>query len=130
MRSEPYWLTEKEALAIHNDLIHEFSGSLGILNPGALQSTLARPRNLFYYNPEAALSDLAACYGYGFVKNHCFIDGNKRTALDVIDVFLQRNGYELIASEVEAVEVMVGLAVGEIDQDALAKWIEANLSSL
>lgn len=130
MRAKPYWLTEKETLAIHDDLIHEFGGSPGILNPGALQSTLAQPRNLFYYNPEAALSELAACYGYGFVKNHCFVDGNKRTGLVVIDVFLQRNGYELTASEVEAVEVMVALAVGGVDQDTLANWIEANLSSL
>lgn len=73
MRPEPYWLTEKAALAIHEDLIQEFGGSLGILNPGTLQSALARPRNLFYYDPEAALFDLTACYGYGFVKNHCFV---------------------------------------------------------
>jgi death-on-curing protein len=67
-----------------------------------------------------------SAYGFGFAKNHCFTDGNKRIRLVAIDVFLQLNGYELIAEEAEAAIVIEGLAAGEMSEDELANWIEHN----
>lgn len=129
MSSNPYWLTVEEVVAIHDDLIREFGGSLGVLNEGALESTLSRPKQLAYYQSESTIYELAAAYGYGLIKNHCFLDGNKRTALDVIVVFLLRNGYSLNASEVEAVEVIVKVATDKLYQIELANWIASNSSS-
>lgn len=122
-----YWLSVQEIIALHDEVIKDFGGSSGILNEGALESTLNRPKQLAYYEPESGICDLAAAYGYGLVKNHCFLDGNKRKALVVMAVFLLRNRYELTASEVEAVDVMVELAKGELSQAELAAWLSSNI---
>lgn len=130
MTSTFYWLTVQEVGAIHDDLVKEMGGSLGLLDAGALESTLNRPKQLIYYEPESSIYDLAATYGYGLVKNHAFVDENKRTALDVMAVFLIRNEYELVASEVEAVEVIVDLAKGELSQTELSMWLVKNVEKL
>ncbi|GAB4232683.1 MAG: hypothetical protein OHK0028_08210 [Deltaproteobacteria bacterium] len=70
--------------------------------------------------------DLAAAYGFGIVKNHPFIDGNKRLALAVMYVFLEINGYRLDAPEVEAADVILRLAAGELREKDLARWLKAN----
>ena len=63
-----------------------------------MEATLARPLNLLAYDdPDAALPRLAAAYGHGFARNHCFADGNKRVALVSMDVFLGMNNFELNA---------------------------------
>jgi death-on-curing protein len=63
-------------------------------------------------------------------KNHAFVDGNKRIALVVIDVFLRLNGYELVASEAEAVIKITNLVEGIDEQDSIAAWIAANSQEL
>ena len=70
--------------------------------------------------------DLAAAYGYGFTKNHPFIDGNKRTAFAVMATFLEVNGYSLEVPEMEVVGIMERLASDGETQDTLAKWLEEN----
>lgn len=122
----PEWLGEKEVLYFHRMLIDEHGGSYGILNQGALESTLTRPINLHAYKPEASFHQLAASYGFGFAKNHVFVDGNKRVSLTVTDVFLRINGWQLIAEEIEAVYVIRDLAAGVLDENELATWIEKN----
>lgn len=129
--NEPRWLSETTVFAIHEQLIQEHGGQPGILNSGLLSSALEKPRNLLYYRgPEITLFDLAATYGYGLVKNHPFLDGNKRIGLSAIDVFLQLNAYELIASEVEAVAIIRDLANSNASQEEeiprLAQWIQQN----
>jgi death-on-curing protein len=91
-----------------------------------LSSALARPRNQRVYGTSSSLFDLAALYGVGIVKSHPFIDGNKRVALMVMYVFLETNGYRLNAPEVEAVDVMLRLAAGELDEKVLSGWLKAN----
>jgi death-on-curing protein len=76
------------------------------------------------------LFDLAALYAYGLAKNYAFIDGNKRIALVVIDVFLRLNGYELVASEAEAVIKINNLVEGIDEQDSIAAWVAANSQEL
>lgn len=125
---EPRWISEKVVRALHAKLICEHGGEPGVLNLGQLLSTVAKPRNLFAYGDNPTLFELAAAYGYGFVKNHCFVDGNKRVAVVAIDVFLQLNGYELIAEESEVVlfiqELAASLNPSEKDQEGLALWIK------
>ncbi len=121
------WIPGEAIIAIHAELIKEHGGLPGPVDEQNLGSTLARPQNIHAYsenNPD--LVALAAAYGYGFVRNHCFTDGNKRVALAAIDVFLQLNGFELAASEVEAVSIMLELAAGEMSEEDLTHWIREN----
>jgi len=122
---EPVWLPRKLVLALHALAIKEFGGSYGIRDEGMLESALARPRNQIAYG-EPSLFALAAAYAYGLSKNHAFVDGNKRVAFAAIDVFLQLNGHELVASDVEATVVMQDLAAGALGERELAAWIAAN----
>ena len=75
------------------------------------------------YADDPDTADLAAAYGFGFARNHVFADGNKRVALMAIYIFLQINGYELEATEPEAVDLIERLASGSIEEDALAGWL-------
>ena len=122
----PEWLNAKDVRHFHRALIEEFGGLHGIRDEGALESTLARPINLVAYEPETPIHELAASYGFGFVKNHVFNDGNKRISLTVINVFLILNGMQLVAEEVEAVCVIKDVATGEMDEAGLAIWILNN----
>jgi len=120
------WLESREVIHFHEELISEHGSLHGPPNEGKLESTLARPQNLYAYEPESTIFQLAASYGYGFAKNHCFPDGNKRIALISIDVFLLTNGSELIASEPDAVITIRSVADGSMTEEELAEWIEAN----
>lgn len=121
------WLESRDVLYFHRELIGEHGGLLGPADTDRLESTLARPRNLLAYGDDATIHDLAASYGYGFARNHCFPDGNKRIALVAIDVFLMVNGYELAAEEADAAVTIRMLAAGKMTEAELSAWIEANV---
>ena len=84
------------------------------------------PRNGHAYNPAATPAELAASYCYGVAKNHAFVDGNKRAAFLCAGLFLAINGYRLTASQVDAIETMLGVASGEVTEPQLALWIAQN----
>lgn len=127
----PVWIPESTVRAVHAELLAEHGGLPGPPDEHKLQATLARPQQLLAYsNPAPSLFELAAAYGFGFAKNHCFPDGNKRVALAAIDVFLQLNGHELTAPEPEAVAIIVELAEGQLSQEEFAQWIAANSKPL
>jgi len=116
-------------VAMHSALIEEHGGLAGLRDEGLLQSALARPANkLAYGDPD--LEDLAAAYGYGLCRDHPLPDGNKRIALVVVDVFLQLNGRELVASEEEAVVTFRELAAGTLDEAAFSDWIRTHSAPL
>jgi death-on-curing protein len=113
---------------MHAELLQEHGGLDGPVDENALGATLARPQQLEHYsNPAATLPQLAAAYGLGFAKNHCFGGVNKRIALVAVDVFLQLNGYELVASEVDAAVTFQALAAGEFDESQLVEWVDRNM---
>lgn len=126
----PCWLDIRDICAIHDEILAESGGTSGILNEGALDSTLNKPQNLFHYGDDVSLYDLAAAYGYGLAKNHCFVDGNKRIALIAVYTFLSINGIELDASEVEAASFFLELAASTEPQaesmKKLASWLQQN----
>jgi death-on-curing protein len=111
---------------MHVDLIREHGGSPGIREAGLIESALARPRQKWEY-ATVDIAMLAAAYGFGLARSHGFIDGNKRIALMSIYTFLLVNGWELDATEPQAVDIMVGVANGSIGEEALAAWIRSNL---
>jgi len=120
------WVPEAAVRAMHAELIAEHGGRKGIRDAGLLSSALARPRNKRAYGATTSLFELAAAHGVAIVKNHPFVDGNKRLALVVMYVFLEMNGYRLDAPESEAVSVMLRLAAGELDEKGLSGWLKAN----
>jgi death-on-curing protein len=117
------WLREDVAVAVHGEQIAEHGGSSGIRDAGLLSSALARVHHRAAYR-ESTVFDLAAAYAFGIVSNHPFVDGNKRTGLLAAYVFLDLNGWELTASETEAVTAVLALAVNEIDEAGFSNWIK------
>ena len=121
-----WWIAESVAIAIHEEQLAEHGGPIGVRDAGLLQSALNRPRNLAGYG-EPDLAALAAAYGHGIVRNHPFVDGNKRTALVITELFLLLNGAELLASDAECVVTILGLAEGKISESSFAEWIRVHL---
>jgi death-on-curing protein len=110
---------------VHDAQLAEHGGAAGIRDPGLLQSALTRPRNLHAYG-ETDLCRLAAAYASGIVRNHPFVDGNKRTAFLAAYVFLGLNGLDLGADEAVAATTMLALASGEMEETAFADWLRAH----
>ncbi len=126
MRRRIRWVPEAAVRAMHAELIADHGRRAGIRDEGLLSSALARPRNRRVYGASTTLFELAAGYGVGIIRNHPFIDGNKRLALMVMFVFLEINGYRLSASEVDAADIMLRLAAGGLEEGDLARWLKAN----
>jgi death-on-curing protein len=122
-------VTLAQAKAIHELQLALFGGITGIIDEGKLESALFRTTNIANYNPQASLCDLAASLGYGIAINHPFVDGNKRTAFIVMAVFLKINQVQLIASELDVVEVMLGIASGTTTEEMLSSWLKQNIES-
>ncbi len=120
------FVKESTAIAIHEEQLMEHGGGHGIRDIGLLQSALARPENLAAYG-EPDIYQLAASYAYGIAKNHPFIDGNKRTAFVVMELFLLLNGVELLASDADCVVTFVALAAGELSEEGLVDWLRRNI---
>ena len=119
------WVETRDALAIHEVQLSEYGGAEGVRDHGLLESALARPQNLAAYgDPDVAA--LAASYAFGIAKNHPFVDGNKRTALVVLEFFLALNSYVLTADDVQCVVTILALADGTLSEAALADWIRRN----
>lgn len=125
---EPKWVLESVVLAIHTMLLSEHGGASGVRDEALLKSALARAHQKFAYEPLATHFDLAAAYSYGLVKNHAFIDGNKRVVFTVGVLFLELNGYEFTAAEAEAAVTFEALAAGDIGEEKLSKWFESNIA--
>jgi len=121
---EPYWVLSEVVLLVHKMLLSEHGGALGIRDKALLDSALNRPRQLYSYDSNASIFDLAAAYCYGLSRNHPFIDGNKRIALTIAALFLEINGYSLNASEPEAVLIIQKLAAGQIQEKDLSDWFK------
>ena len=116
------WLSERLVHAAHEEQLAEHGGPGGVRDAGMLASALSRPQHRAHYGaPDAA--ELAACYAFGIARNHPFVDGNKRTAFVALEVFLDLNGFCLEADDEDCVRVMLNLAAGELEEDALAAWI-------
>ena len=126
MPAEPLWIRRDAVLAIHRRQLAEHGGSEGVRDDGLLESALARPKNLLAYSDTPDLVSLAASYAIGLVKNHPFIDGNKRTAFVVCRVFLILNRLDLTASHEEKYLTFLGAAEGSVSERELAEWIRSH----
>lgn len=120
--SSPTWIHQEVILALHDEQIAEHGGGSGMRDLGLLESALARPIHQHVYEA-ADLTALAAAYAYGIARNHPFVDGNKRTAAVVMELFLMLNGVAVAASDAEVVVTFLALAAGEVSEEELTDWI-------
>ncbi len=122
------WIDRDVLLAAHDEQLQEHGGATGIRDEGLFESAIARPQNLAAYGePDAAA--LAASYAFGLAKNHAFVDGNKRIALVALELFLDLNGFALVADDMQCVLAILSLASGAFSEDALADWIRKHLKA-
>lgn len=121
------WLDRAVLFAAHDEQLAEHGGATGLRDKGLFDSALGRPLNLAAYESPDVCA-LAASYAVGLAKNHPFIDGNKRTALIAMELFLWLNGAELIASDAECVLVMLAVATSEWDEATLAAWLRERVA--
>ena len=122
---KPVWVLREVVFMLHEQSLAQFGGSAGIRDEGLLDSALGKPENLFAYG-KPTIFELAASYAFGLVKNHPFIDGNKRTGFVTAVVFLELNGCRFQASEVDAAVRTLALAAGDMTEPAYAAWLKAN----
>jgi len=122
---EPTWIEERDVLALHDRLIALDGGASGVRDVGLLQSALARPRQLYSYGDNPDVIDMAAAYIAGIVRNHPFVDGNKRTGFLIGILFLEINGTRFTATEPSAAQAILSLAAGTLDEAAFVIWLRS-----
>ena len=126
---EPLWIDKQDVLVLHDRLLALDGGSAGVRSVALLQSALARPQQLYAYGEAPNIIDMAAVYIAGIVRNHPFVDGNKRTGFVVGVLFLELNGRRFIANEEDAAQAILELAAGTLDEGAFTRWMRANVKS-
>jgi len=123
------FIPKEVALTIHADLLQRYGGKPGLRDPGLLESALAQPKiTVGGKFAHKTLFEKAAAYGFHVCKNHAFIDGNKRVALVLMDIFLQQNGWDIIVGEEETYAVIMALASGRLTKSQLATWLKEHCS--
>lgn len=125
-KKEPLWIEERDVLAIHDRLLALHGGATGLRDLGLLQSALARPRQHHAYAKDADVIAMAALYTAGIVRNHPFVDGNKRTGFVIGILFLELHGFDFNASEEDAVQAVMALASRTLDEATYTAWLRAN----
>lgn len=123
--TEPRWIDKRALLLLHDEDLTEHGGLPGLRDEGLLDSALARPLNLLAYG-EPSMAAVAAAYAFGIARNHPFADGNKRAAFLSVGLFLAINEISFRPDKVEATQVFLALAAGEISEEELGGWIGRN----
>jgi death-on-curing protein len=127
--TEPIWIEKHDALTLHDRLLALYGGAAGLRDDTLLISALARPLQLHAYADAPDIIDMATAYAAGIVRNHPFVDGNKRTGFVVSTLFLELNGYRFTASEGEAAQAVLKLASGMLDEAGYATFLRANVKT-
>jgi len=121
------WIADNVVLAIHEAQLAEHGGIAGIRDQGLLSSALARPHNLEAYCDHPDAASLAAAYAFGIARNHAFLDGNKRAAFVVMELFLNLNHWTLDADDADCISTMMALAAGDPSEETLAAWLRDHM---
>lgn len=117
-------LTKEQILMIHNELIRETGGSVGLRDEGLLDSALNVPFQGFGdVDNFPSLQQKGARLGYGLICNHAFVDGNKRIGAHIMLLFLSLNGIELEYTQEELSDLILNVAAGKLQFDDMVKWV-------
>jgi death-on-curing protein len=112
-----HYIPEELVLTVHADLLQRYGGQPGLRDRGLLESALAQPRmTADGKEVHKTLFEKAAAYGFHVCNNHPFIDGNKRVAFVLMDIFLQKNGWAITATEEEAYSTIMSLASSKLSK--------------
>ena len=125
-KKEPLWIEVRDVLAIHDRLLALHGGAAGLRDRGLLESALARPRQHHAYAGKPDIAGMAALYTAGIVRNHPFVDGNKRTGFVIGVLFLELHGFDFQASDEGATQAVLALASGALDETSYATWLRKN----
>jgi len=125
---EPVWVDLRDALAIHDRLLVLYGGAEGLRDQNLLESALARPQQIYAYAENPDLADLGSALMAGVVRNHPFVDGNKRTAFVLGVMFLELNGLDFVATEEDATQAVRLLAAGSLDEGSFKNWLCDNIA--
>jgi|TARA_Y100000294_G_scaffold42480_1_gene38745 death-on-curing protein len=123
------YLSLDEILALHREIIFAYGGSVGIRDIGALESSINQPRVTFDQKdlyPDIVSKAGALCFF--LVRNHPFLDGNKRVAHAAMEIFLILNGHEIIAEVDEQEQIMLRLASGKMSQSDFTVWLKNHIT--
>ena len=124
--TEPVWIEARDALTLHGRLLALHGGAAGLRDEALLQSALARPQQLYAYGETRDIIDMATAYTAGIVRNHPFVDGNKRAGFVVGILFLELNGYRFTAREEDAAQAVRELAASTLDEAGYTCFLRAN----
>jgi len=127
--TEPVWIDARDALTLHDRLLALHGGAEGVRDGGLLESALARPQQIDAYGDAPDIVDLAAACTVGIVRNHPFVDGNKRTGFIVGILFLELNGYRFTASEEAATQAVMAVAAGSLDEAGYTAFLRGNVET-
>jgi death-on-curing protein len=127
VKKAPVWIERREVLALHDRLLALHGGARGVRDEGLLESALARAQQQYAYVGAADIIDMAAAYTAGIIRNHPFVDGNKRTGFLVGILFLELNGCRFTASEEDAAQAVIGLAAGLLDDKGYNSFLKRNV---
>ena len=116
-----------DVLTIHARLIAETGGTEGVRDEALLESALTAAKNRHHYETADAVS-CAATYAFHLTQSHAFLDGNKRVAAAVTEAFLETNGYELIMSNVEIVDLFLAIASHRLSRKQVEQRLRENVN--
>jgi len=122
------FLSEAEVRSLYYWSMGDYGGLKSVSDQGKLESSISEPKTTYGYTED--IYQTAAAYGYFFCKNHVFGDGNKRVAYTTMRAFLLKNGYDIIATEEEKMEIMLQVAKSQMDKNGLAVWLQQHIKIL
>ena len=123
------WISKEQVLSLHSELIADFGGLDGIRDGEMLDSALNAPFQTFEgVDLYPGVIEKAARLGYGLIKNHPFVDGNKRIGTHIMLMFLNLNNISLEYEDDELVATILSIASGDMDDEKMRKWIEDHIA--
>ncbi|TAF07555.1 MAG: type II toxin-antitoxin system death-on-curing family toxin [Nostocales cyanobacterium] len=125
------YLTLIEVLYLHRQVINQSGGSLGVRDLGLLESAVAQPKMTFGGDDlYPGVIDKAAALAFSIIKNHPFVDGNKRTGHAAMETFLILNGLEIASAIDEQEQMVLMLADGQLKREDLTGWLNQNTAPI
>lgn len=113
---------------VQSRLIDRYGGLAGVRNNSALESAVARPQNLYAYEPDSSVARLGAALAWAILRNHPFVDGNKRAAFAALTMFIELNSHLWTSSEVEETGMVLRAAASEITEDEWTAWVAGKVA--
>jgi death-on-curing protein len=122
------YLSLEEVLELHRLVLRQSGGLGGVRDLGGLDSAVAQPQMTFDgQDLYPCLPTKAAALGFSLIRNHPFVDGNKRIGHLAMEMFLVLNGHELDAGVDEQERIILGLAAGEVSREEFAGWVRSSM---